>query len=76
MHIETGTFHVRCGWVEGFRSYPARVVILREEFLRLKFAKWEKCDELTPCISWCHDNVGKSLKDWESSFQRYPTPIS
>jgi hypothetical protein len=64
MRIEEGSWS-RTWWIGFPEDFSTRIVIERPEFERLNLAEFEKHDEFTPCLGWCHAHV--DYGEWSTS---------
>ena len=63
MRIERGCFERA-----SHRRIPVarvRVVVDPADFERLQLREFERADRLSPCIAWCHENIGAGFLGWE-----------
>ena len=48
-----------------FDRAQARVVVEPPDFERLELRDYESGDRLSPCLAWCHANIGPGWFRWE-----------
>lgn len=68
MRIEHGCFERPSDQL--FERAQARVFVEAADFQRLELREFECGGRLSPCLSWCHQNIGDGYLRW----QMVPTP--
>ena len=63
MRIEYGCFERPAEQL--FNRAQARVIVEPLDFERLELREYESASELSPCLAWCHANIGPGCFRWE-----------
>jgi hypothetical protein len=63
MRIEHGLFDRPADQL--FDRAQARVIVEPADFERLELRDHESGSQLSPCLLWCHRNIGRGYSRWE-----------
>jgi hypothetical protein len=63
MRIDHGCFERPADQL--FDRAQARVIAEPPDFERLELRDFESGDQLSPCLAWCHRDIGRGYCKWE-----------